>query len=197
MNLMLLPLIFVASTAVGLVLAQDPDIVAITVVTGEFTTLRAAWETTGLEGVLRGPGGSFTVFAPMNNAFASLPTGFVECLFRPENVAYLTDILSYHIIVGASLVSDKLVTGIRTGMLNGDTIMIDHLPDNNGFVINDIANIVEPDIVASNGVVHAIDSGMIHYCEMKMCASMYLADFLPFFPFQFLFHQASISLPFC
>ena len=160
MNLVL-PLTLIASTASGLVSAQDPDIVTISFLSGDFTKLLAAWAVTGIEGDLRAPGGSFTVFAPMDHAFESLPTGLVTCLFLPENVAYLTDILSYHIIFGASLVSDKLVTGISTGMLNGDTIMIDLLPENKGFVINDDAIIVEPDIVANNGVVHAINSGTL------------------------------------
>jgi uncharacterized surface protein with fasciclin (FAS1) repeats len=136
--------------------AQVPDILATAVATGTFQILLEAWTATGMVDDLSGPG-PFTVFAPTDSAFESLPEGLLECLLRPENVGTLTNILSYHIVSGFSILSGKLVSGLRLEMLNGGRILID---DANGLVINGVAVIRVPDIVADNGVIHSIDSGM-------------------------------------
>ena len=61
-----------------------------------FTTLVAAVTAAGLAETLAGPG-PFTVYAPVNDAFAALPAGTVENLLKPENKGQLTDILLYHV----------------------------------------------------------------------------------------------------
>ena len=53
----------------------------------------------GLVDTLKGPG-PFTVFAPINSAFAALPAGTVDSLVKPENKATLTHILTYHVVPG-------------------------------------------------------------------------------------------------
>lgn len=45
---------------------------------------------------LKGPG-PFTVYAPVNDAFAALPAGTVEMLLLPENKGQLTNVLLYHV----------------------------------------------------------------------------------------------------
>jgi uncharacterized surface protein with fasciclin (FAS1) repeats len=65
----------------------------------DHTTLVAAVKAAGLVDALSGPG-PFTVFAPVNAAFAKLPAGTVETLLKPENKAALTKVLTYHVVAG-------------------------------------------------------------------------------------------------
>ena len=67
------------------------NIVDTAVAAGSFKTLVAAVTHCGLADTLKG--GSFTVFAPTDAAFAKLPAGTLETLLKPENKAKLTDIL--------------------------------------------------------------------------------------------------------
>ena len=65
----------------------------------DHTTLVAAVKAAGLVDTLEGPG-PFTVFAPVDSAFAALRPGTVETLLKPENRAKLTSILTYHVVPG-------------------------------------------------------------------------------------------------
>ena len=75
---------------------QADSITAIAAADERFSTLVAAVTAAGLAETLAGPG-PFTVFAPVNDAFAALPAGTVETLLKPENKGQLTDILLYHV----------------------------------------------------------------------------------------------------
>src|SRR5262249_9728307 len=59
-------------------------------------TLVAAVKAADLVETLQGKG-PFTVFAPVNSAFAALPAGTVETLLKPENKKQLTAVLTYHV----------------------------------------------------------------------------------------------------
>lgn len=61
-----------------------------------FSTLVAAVSAAGLVETLQGPG-PFTVYAPVNDAFAALPAGTVDTLLKPENKGDLTNVLLYHV----------------------------------------------------------------------------------------------------
>src|SRR5476649_1311181 len=65
----------------------------------DHTTLVAAVKAAGLVDTLNSAG-PFTVFAPVNAAFAELPAGTVEMLLKPENKAALTKILTNHVVAG-------------------------------------------------------------------------------------------------
>ena len=65
----------------------------------DHTTLVAAVKAAGLVDTLKAPG-PFTVFAPTNEAFATLPAGTVDTLLKPENKATLTKVLTYHVVPG-------------------------------------------------------------------------------------------------
>ena len=93
------------------------------------------------------------VAAPTNEAFDGLPDELIENLLLPENIDQLTDILTYHLVAGEALLSSSLSNG-NVEMLNGDTASIDL---SNGAMIND-ANVIFPDILASNGILHVIDN---------------------------------------
>jgi len=67
-------------------------IVDIAVADERFSTLVAAVTAAGLAETLAGPG-PFTVYAPVNDAFAALPEGTVETLLKPENKGQLTNVL--------------------------------------------------------------------------------------------------------
>jgi uncharacterized surface protein with fasciclin (FAS1) repeats len=132
--------------------AQDADIVDTAVAAGSFTTLATALTAAGLVETLKGEG-PFTVFAPTDAAFAALPAGTVEDLLKPENKDKLVGILTYHVVPGKVLSTD-LSEGLKAATVNGAevTITLEGGPKVNGAVIS------APDVAASNGVIHVIDS---------------------------------------
>lgn len=132
------------------------NIVEIAVAAGSFETLVAAVEAAFLTEALASPG-PFTVFAPTDAAFAALPAGTVESLLLPENRDQLVDILTYHVVAG-KVTSDQ-VTGLSSATtLEGSDIDIAVV---NGAVKINNATVITPDIMATNGVIHVIDSVLL------------------------------------
>lgn len=129
------------------------DIVDTAVSARSFNTLVAALEAADLADVLRGDG-PFTVFAPTDEAFARLPDGTVESLLRPENKAKLQSILTYHVVPGRFMAAD-VVAMSSAKTVNGQSFMIG---SSGGNATVDNATIIKTDIVASNGVIHVIDT---------------------------------------
>jgi uncharacterized surface protein with fasciclin (FAS1) repeats len=135
--------------------ASTTDLVD-TAVAGHFNTLAAALKAAGLVDALKGPG-PFTVFAPTDEAFARLPSGTLESLLKPENKEQLRKILTYHVVAGRVTASEVLkIDSART--LEGGSVTI-HAGEN-GVTINN-AHVIKTDIVASNGVIHVIDTVLI------------------------------------
>ncbi len=132
--------------------SHSMDIVDTAIGAGNFTTLAAALTAAGLIETLKGEG-PFTVFAPTDAAFAALPAGTVEDLLKPENKDKLIAILTYHVVPGAVMSTD-LTEGMMAKTVNGAevTITLDGGAKVNGAVIS------TADIMASNGVIHVIDS---------------------------------------
>ncbi|WAL61242.1 fasciclin domain-containing protein [Thermocoleostomius sinensis] len=122
---------------------------------GSFSTLSQAIQAAGLEQTLSEPG-PYTVFAPTDEAFAALPPEVQEQLLQPENQDVLRQILSYHVVPG-SITSPSITPG-EVETVAGPSVTID---DAAGQITVDGANVVEPDIIASNGVVHAIDQVLL------------------------------------
>ena len=99
--------------------------------------------------------------APTYEAIDALPDGTVEDLLLPANVDNLIDIIKYH-VVGANTRSNTLSSG-GVEILNGDDYFHDSLQvvvSDTGVMVND-ASVVIPDIIASNGIIHVIDSVLI------------------------------------
>jgi len=150
---------FAAVSFAALVAACSPiadggnDIVDIAAGNGDFSTLVAAVQAAGLVETLKSDG-PFTVFAPTDAAFAKLPAGTVESLLLPENKDQLVSILTYHVIPGA-VTSDQLA-GQRLSVetVQGSNV---HVDGTNGVKVDD-ATVTAADIIASNGVIHVIDS---------------------------------------
>jgi len=129
------------------------DIVDTAVSAKSFSTLVAALKAADLVDVLRGSG-PFTVFAPTDAAFAKLPAGIVENLLKPENKAKLQSVLTYHVVPGRYMAADVLkMSSAKT--VNGNSFMVSMM---GGDAMVDNARIVKTDIMASNGVIHVIDS---------------------------------------
>jgi uncharacterized surface protein with fasciclin (FAS1) repeats len=132
------------------------DIVDTAVAAGSFKTLATALTAAGLVETLKGPG-PFTVFAPTDEAFAKLPAGTLESLLKPENKAKLAGILTYHVVPGKVMAADVVkLTSAKT--VNGQSVTI--AVDGGMVKVND-ANVVKTDVVASNGVIHVIDSVLL------------------------------------
>lgn len=133
----------------------EGTIIDITSNNPSFTTFITALQVAGLLDELKQEG-PYTLLAPTNDAFAKLPPGTVQTLFKPENKDKLKQILAYHVIKGKVMSPDLKRSHIKTEngkivdiTLRGRAIFIDN------------AEVVNTDIVGSNGVIHVIDAVLI------------------------------------
>ena len=132
--------------------AQAKDIVDTAVSAGNFKTLATALQAAGLVDTLKGPG-PFTVFAPTDEAFAKVPKADLDALLKDK--AKLTAVLTYHVLPGKVMAADVKAGSAKT--VNGQSLTIATA----GGVKVDNAKVTATDIVASNGVIHVIDSVVI------------------------------------
>lgn len=116
---------------------------------GCFTTLLTAVEVAGLTSALESPG-PFTVFAPVDDAFAALPPGTVQTLV--DNPPQLARILKYHVLAGAHRRAD-LVDQPEWTSLEGAPVAIRRAEP---FEVKN-ATVVSADVACDNGVVHVIN----------------------------------------
>jgi len=116
---------------------------------GCFSTLLTAVEVAGLTAALESPG-PFTVFAPVDDAFAALPPGTVQTLV--DNPPQLARILKYHVLAGA-YTREALVAQAEWPSLEGAPIPIRR---SEPFEVKN-ATVVTADIACDNGIVHVID----------------------------------------
>lgn len=135
--------------------AATGDIVAVASANPTTTTLVTALDAAGLVETLQGPG-PFTVFAPTDEAFAALPAGVLDKLVQPQNKDALTKILTYHVVSGEVMSSDVKAGDVPT--VEGQSITV---TTDNGVTLNGTAKVVTPDVEASNGVIHLIDSVLL------------------------------------
>ena len=126
-------------------------IVDVAVGAGSFTTLVAAVTAADLVETLSGEG-PFTVFAPTDDAFAALPAGVLDALLLPENKAVLAQILTYHVVAGKVMAAD--VTDSDVATVEGQTVKLSTM---GGVTVNG-AKVIQADVAADNGVIHAIDA---------------------------------------
>ena len=143
----------VAASGTTAVRAETRDVVDTAVAAGSFKTLAKALDAAGLVNTLKGAG-PFTVFAPTDEAFAKLPDGTLETLLKPENKEQLRRILTYHVVAGKVMASD-VVKVQSAKAVSGDTITV---KVHDGVVHVDNATVTSADVLASNGVIHVINS---------------------------------------
>lgn len=146
--------------------AATDTIVAVAQGNPDFSTLVTAVVAADLADTLGGTG-PFTVFAPTNAAFAKVPAATIESLLAPAGKPALTKVLTYHVVAGsvdAAALTQQIVAGggsaalttveggILTASVGADGSVT--LTDENGGV----SRVVQADVAASNGVIHAIDT---------------------------------------
>ena len=123
----------------------------------DFTTLVQAVNAADLDDTLYSPG-TYTIFAPTNEAFQKLPSSTLKKLLNPIYKPQLTDLLLYHALGDEVVFSSDLSDGMEATTLNGEDITITLNPPR----INQKSKIILEDglydIEASNGVIHAIDT---------------------------------------
>ncbi|MBR7619517.1 fasciclin domain-containing protein [Phenylobacterium sp. 20VBR1] len=128
------------------------DIVATAKASGQFTTFLKAAEATNLTTLLK-DNKNLTVFAPTDAAFAALPAGELDKLMLPENKAQLQKVLIYHVI-NAKVPSSEFKGATRkAATVAGPSV---ELSGGARLKVND-ADIVQADIMATNGIIHVVD----------------------------------------
>lgn len=134
---------------------DDKTIVDIASKDERFKTLVDLLKTANLVDLLQGEG-PFTVFAPVNDAFAKLPKETVAELLKPENKDKLADILKYHVVPGKITSKDIIeLNGKQLKMSNGKVAKIEV---KNGDIYINGAKIIITNIETDNGVIHVIDT---------------------------------------
>lgn len=136
----------------AVLLPPSGTIVDVAVEAGTFQTLVTAVQAAGLADTLANDG-PFTLFAPTDEAFARLPAGTVQALLA--DIPTLTEILTYHVVPGR--------------VFSGDVVALDAAPtvqgqeievsvEMGGVVLDGSSNVTATDILATNGVIHVIDT---------------------------------------
>jgi uncharacterized surface protein with fasciclin (FAS1) repeats len=128
----------------------------------DHTTLVAAVKAAGLVDALSGAG-PFTVFAPVNDAFAKLPAGTVDTLLKPENKDALVKVLTSHVVSGSYSAAD-IIKHTKDGKKRFNLTTLSGAPltfelRKSGVWVYDqsggAAKVIAADIANSNGVIHA------------------------------------------
>lgn len=152
----------------GAAMFADKDIIDNAVNSKDHTTLVAAVKAAGLVDTLKSPG-PFTVFAPVNAAFAALPAGTVDTLLKPENKPTLTKVLTYHVVPGRLSAADlgrQIAAGGGRAMLktaSGGTLVAS-MSGSSVLITDDggaSARVTIADVNQSNGVIHVVDKVLL------------------------------------
>lgn len=143
--------------APGAAQPSNENVVALAASNDSFKTLTAALKAAGLTQTLSGKG-PFTIFAPTDAAFAALPQDALQELLKPENKDILVKILSYHVVPGNVTSGDIKSGEVKT--VEGAPVNV-QVDSAKAVTLNNEAKVVQPDLKASNGVIHAIDKVML------------------------------------
>ena len=137
-------------------------IVDTAVANGNFTTLVAALQATGLDATLADTTQEFTVFAPTDDAFALLGQDTIDALLADTDT--LSSILTYHVLsgrvdasaaIGAAGSAVATVNEASVGLsLSGDMLLVN------------AATVTATDIMTDNGIIHVIDAVLLPPAEM-------------------------------
>jgi uncharacterized surface protein with fasciclin (FAS1) repeats len=135
------------------------DVVETASQTGNFRVFLQALELAGLKETLKETG-PYTILAPVDDAFVKMPKSKLENLFKTENRESLQLLLRNHIVAGSLLSSDlKQRDEIRS--MKGEEVRIESRA---GLWVNE-AQVITPDLRASNGVIHGIDTVLMHQTQ--------------------------------
>ena len=119
---------------------------------GKFTKLNETLSKSGLNKDLKGKG-PFTIFAPLDDAFAAISAQTYYGLLREDNKDKLVNILGRHVF-SKKITSSDIDSEIKLKAINGEEVTIKKV---NGIVYINEAEVVTADIEVSNGVIHFIN----------------------------------------
>ncbi len=135
--------------------AEDgKHIIATAIEAGQFNTLIVALQAAGLIDALTDEG-AFTVFAPTDEAFDKLPEGALEELLQPENRETLRTILTYHVVSAKAKAEDVVKLDFADTLANQ---RVSIKVEDDTVKLNGSTKVIKTDVMASNGVIHVIDS---------------------------------------
>ena len=120
-----------------------------------FATLTQALKASGLD-VTLGQNGSYTIFAPTDEAFGKLPAGTLDKLLLPENKEKLRSLLLYHVVAGRMMTADFKDGDIKT--MNGEKLEID--VENDEIEVGD-TKLFGSEVVTSNGIMHSVGQVLV------------------------------------
>jgi uncharacterized surface protein with fasciclin (FAS1) repeats len=140
-----------AITLIGMGMAAQKDIVDMAAANTNLSQLVDLVKEAGLVDTLKGPG-PFTVFAPNNDAFFNIPKQDLKALM--ENTTDLKKVLTYHVVPGKLMAKD-LKNDMELKTVEGENLTVKVGPE--GVMISG-AKVIVPDINASNGVIHIINT---------------------------------------
>merc|ERR1712226_660242 len=108
--------------------------------------------------------GTYTLFAPTNDAFKALPDGLFDDLMKPENKAKLVNIMKYHVLPVRMLAADFMFSKTVT-TIQGQPLFVqmwgDEFHIGASAASKDLKMVTSKDHVASNGAVHVIDGVLL------------------------------------
>ena len=136
----------------------DPTVVDLAVDTEDLSILVEALQAADLVTTLQGDG-PFTVFAPTNAAFEAFLADNNFNSLADVPVEVLTQVLLNHVVSGqnfSSGLSTGYISSLSTAGAGGNNLSL-YIDISNGVSINGVSNVVTPDVVGSNGVVHIVD----------------------------------------
>jgi uncharacterized surface protein with fasciclin (FAS1) repeats len=144
----------IAFTMAGCATVPAPTTIADTIsATPSLSTLNSLVVAAGLTDTLKGAG-PFTLFAPNNDAFKAVPAKTMEDLGKhPEK---LKEVLTYHVVPGKAMAA-----GVKNGKVksvNGADLELSKAGD---FVTVENAAVVQADVLATNGVIHVVDTVLL------------------------------------
>lgn len=153
----------------GAPMFESKNIVENAVNSADHTTLVAAVQAAELVETLQSEG-PFTVFAPVNDAFAALPEGTVETLLMPENKAMLQKVLTAHVVAG-DLSAAELARRAQMSddgfyhfnAVSGDALSA-QVRGSNVYIYDESGNagmVTIADVEQSNGVIHVVDTVLV------------------------------------
>jgi uncharacterized surface protein with fasciclin (FAS1) repeats len=153
----------------GAPMFAEKNIVENAVNSADHTTLVAAVQAAGLVETLQSPG-PFTVFAPVNDAFAALPAGTVDTLLKPENKDMLVKVLTAHVVAGKLSGAEimRRAKAAPDGFYHMQTVSGDALSaqvkGKNLYLIDEMGNaskVTIADVNQSNGVIHVVNAVLV------------------------------------
>ena len=168
----LLALALAAPVALGALPAMAANLVETAAATGRFDRLLSAADKAGLTETLAGPG-PYTVLAPTDEAFNTLPYETYRALLQPQNRAVLAEVLRYHVVPGKFTSNDLAGRQTFLRSAQGQSILVVGTPADASLIderdtatynaremsgpVVGIGKGKSPDLVADNGVIIPID----------------------------------------